>query len=205
MPVQEKDLIMITQSEGMNITAQYLAKKRSLYEYPRKAYGNYNTRGISKIKNGILGELAFLEYIHTFLENKTKDIPQEKRWKLLHEKIRFSYEPKLGVFDGGFEFKLGDLTVDIKTYESQRVNVSQIFNGLNNQGKPLNLFIDQSQHAQADIYIQVFLMENLKICLAGYYKGLPPKADWMPKPAYACPVTGLKPMHELLKYFSLNT
>lgn len=204
MSVKEKDLVMIPLSEEMNQTAEYLAEKRSLYEYPRKTYGNYDTRGISKIKNGILGELAFLEFVHAFLKNKTKAIPQDKRWKLLHEKIRFSYEPKLGAFDGGFEFKLGDLTVDIKTYESQRVRVSQIFKGLKNQGKPLNLFVDQSQHAQADIYVQVFLMENKEICLAGYHKGLPPKADWMPKPAYACLVTDLEPMHELLNCL-LNT
>lgn len=202
MPVKEKDLVMIPLRDEMNQTAQYLAEKRSLYEYPRSGYGNYNNRGLSKIKNGILGELAFLEYIHTFLEKKTRNIPQEKRWKLLHEKIKFSYEPKLGAFDGGFEFKLGDLTVDIKTYESQKVTVSQIFNGLKNKGKALNLFIDQSQHALADVYVQVFLMENKEICLAGYHKGLPPKADWMPKPAYACPVTELEPIHELLKLLS---
>ena len=41
MTVQEKDLIFIKKSKEMDITAEYLANKRILFEYPRKGYGEY--------------------------------------------------------------------------------------------------------------------------------------------------------------------
>lgn len=198
MPITEKDLVFIPITAEMEVFAEYTANKRQLYEYPRSGYGDYNKRGTSKIKNGILGELAFLEYIHSYLSKNTASYEVKKRWKVLHEKARFSYHPVIGNFDGGFEFKMGDKTIDIKTYETNQVSVNQIFKGLKEQGRPLSLFIDKSQHATADIYIQVFRMKDNTMCLAGYHIGLPKLATWMPKPAYTCPVPELKPITSIL-------
>lgn len=198
MPVTEKNLVFIPISTEMEIYADYVATKRQLYEYPRAGYGDYNRRSTSKIKNGVLGELAFLEYIHSHLLKETKTLKAEERWKVLHSKAQFSYQPVIGNFDGGYEFKIGTKTLDIKTYETNQVTVSQIFKGLKEQGRPLSLFIDKSQHTTASIYVQVFRMKNKNMCLAGFHVGLPPLATWMPKPAYTCAVNKLQPIQELL-------
>lgn len=203
MPVTEKDLIFIPITAQMETFAAYTANKRQLYEYPRAGYGDYNTRGISKIKNGILGELAFLEYIHAYLSKATVSLDANNRWKILHEKAKFSYQPVIGNFDGGFEFKIGKHTIDIKTYETNQVSVNQIFKGLKEQGRPLSLFVDESQNANADIYIQVFRMKDNTICLAGFHIGLPQLATWMPKPAYACAVPFLQKMEALLDLIAI--
>ncbi len=203
MPVTEKDLVFISITPEMEVFAEYTANKRQLYEYPRAGYGDYNNRGISKIKNGILGELAFLEYIHSFLSKVTVSLDVKKRWKVLHEKAKFSYHPVIGNFDGGFEFKIGDKTIDIKTYETNQVSVNQIFKGLKEQGRPLSLFIDKSQNTTASIYIQVFRMNDKKMCLAGFHKGLPQLATWMPKPAYTCAVPFLQKMDDLFDLIAL--
>lgn len=202
MSVSEKDLIYISITPEMEAVASYIAKKRQLFEYPRKGYGDYDSRGISKVKIGVLGEIAFLEFIHKFLSEKTKTQRAKDRWKVLQDKAQFSYHPVIGSFDSGFEFKIGNKTVDIKTYENQ-VTENQIFKGLKEQGRSLNLFIDKSQNAHADIYVQVFYMKNKLICLAGFYVGLPKLATWMPNPAYACAVPELKPMASLLKLIEL--
>ena len=198
MSVTEKDLVFIPITTEMEAFATYTANKRQLYEYPREGYGDYNKRGISKIKNGILGELAFLEYIHSYLSNKTQTLDVKERWKVLHEKAKFSYHPVIGNFDGGFEFKISDKTIDIKTYETNHVSIEQIFKGLKKQGRPLSLFIDESQNTSASIYVQVFIMKDNRMCLAGFHEGLPKLATWMPKPAYTCPVPELKLMNKLL-------
>ncbi len=203
MPVTEKDLVFIPITTEMEAFATYTANKRQLYEYPREGYGDYNKRGISKIKTGILGELAFLEYIHSYLLKSTQSLSVAERWKVLHKKAKFSYHPSIGSFDGGFEFKIGDTTIDIKTYETNQVSVAQIFKGLKEQGRPLSLLIDQSQNATASIYIQVFILKDKRMCLAGFHKGLPKLATWMPKPAYTCPVTELITMNKLLNLLNL--
>ncbi len=204
MPITEKDLVFIPITSQMEVFAEYTANKRQLYEYPRSGYGDYNKRGNSKIKNGILGELAFLEYIHSHLSEVTQSLDIKERWKVLHEKAQFSYHPIIGNFDGGFEFKIEDRTIDIKTYETNQVSVNQIFKGLKEQGRPLSLFIDESQHAKASIYVQVFRMKDNRMCLAGFYKGLPKLATWMPKPAYTCAVPKLQPIVELLDLIELD-
>lgn len=203
MPVTEKDLIYISITPEMETVATNIAKKRQLYEYPRKGYGDYDSRGISKVKVGILGELAFLEYIHAFLIEKTKVLSAKERWKVLQDKAKFSYNLVVGNFDGGYEFKIGDNTIDIKTYENQ-VTEKQIFKGLKERGRPLNLFIDKSQNAKADIYVQVFMMNDNRICLAGFHKGLPKLATWMPNPAYTCPVPNLRAINELLQLVKIG-
>jgi hypothetical protein len=203
MSVTEKDLVFISITSQMEIFAEYTADKRQLYEYPRAGYGDYNQRGNSKIKNGILGELAFLEYIHSHLLKVTQSLDVKDRWKILHEKAKFSYHPVIGNFDGGFEFKIGDKTIDIKTYETNQVSVNQIFKGLKEQGRPLSLFIDKSQNTNATIYVQVFRMEDNRMCLAGFHEGLPEIATWMPKPAYTCAVPLLQKMDSLLDYLEL--
>jgi len=200
MSISKKDLIILPITDEMNNLAEYMSEKRKLFEYPRKGYGDYDSRGINKIKTGILGELCFLEFIFSNLEKKYGHLPAKERWEILHKTVKFSYNLIIGKFDDGFEFKMGTKVIDIKTYENNIVTVEQIFNGLNDSGRPLNLFIDESQNAKADYYVQVFLLPEDKICLAGYYKGLPPLATWMPNPAYTCPVPDLKNIKIILQY-----
>ncbi|HPC81363.1 MAG: hypothetical protein GX941_06675 [Candidatus Methanofastidiosa archaeon] len=204
MTVQEKDLIFIKKSKEMDITAEYLANKRILFEYPRKGYGEYGRTHIPKIKIGILGELAVLEYLIDFLTNEYGNIDPIKRWEVLHNKVGFSYLITIGKFDGGHEFKIGKtkpIIIDVKTYHNNQVSVSQIFNGLKDDKsnpKPLNLFIDKDQNPKADIYIQTFINNEADIILSGFNEGLPPLATWMPNPAYTKSVPELTPMKELL-------
>ena len=204
MPVTEKNLVFIPISTEMEVYADYVATERQLYEYPRAGYGDYNCRSTSKIKNGILRELAFLEYIHSYLLKKTKTLKVDERWSVLRSKAQFSYQPVIGNFDGGYEFKIGTKTLDIKTCETNQVSVSQIFKGLKEQGIPLSLFVDKSQHATISIYVQVFRMKDENMCLAGFHEGLPPLATWMPKPAYTCAVNKLQPIQELLDLIVLG-
>lgn len=199
MPLTKNDLVIMTITEEMYQMADYISKKRKLFEYPREGYGDYDSRGISKIKAGLLGELSFFEFIFSYLEKKYGDIKAKDRWEILHKKIKFTYNITIGDFDEGFEFKISDKTIDIKTYENNIVTVDQIFNGIRNNGSPLNLFIDKSQNLKSDYYVQSFLMPENKICLAGYSDGLPPLATWMPKPAYACPVPNLININCLLE------
>jgi hypothetical protein len=198
MAVTEKDLIMIPLTEEMQTLVSYWANKRLLYEYPRKGYGDYDTRGTSAIETGVLGELGFLEFIQTYLQEKTKGISAPKRWKKL-QKVQFSYRPIIGSFDEGFEFIMAGKSIDIKTYENNKVTVNQIFRGLKGNGRALNLMIDQTQSHSADIYVQSFLTKDNHICLAGFYKGLPKEiGTWMPQPAHYCPIPQLNPMKDLL-------
>jgi len=198
VPLTPKDLVIVEITDEMLAFSKYVAKKRQLFEFERKSYGNYDTRGIDKIKIGILGELAFLEFIFNHLEKKYSNIKSAERNSILHNKIKFSYTTTIGKFDKGFDFALKEKTIDIKTYQTNKVTISQIFNGLRNNRQPLSLFIDKNQSANADIYIQAFILTDNRICLAGFYEGVPPLQTWMPTPAYACPVTDLKPLSKLL-------
>lgn len=95
-----------------------------------------------------------------------------------------------------------DKTIDIKTYENNKVSINQIFKGLKLNGRPLNLFVDKNQVSNADYYVQVFLLSDEKnACLAGYSVGLPQLADWMPNPAYTKTVPDLEPMIKILDEF----
>lgn len=204
MVVTEKDIVVIKKSNEMDTTAEYIAKKRLLFEYPREGYGKYDSSHLSNIKVGILGELAFLEYFTYYLNKKYGSIEPIKRWSIIHKQIGFSYLIVIGKFDGGHEFKIGkskEILVDVKTYEKNQVTMSQIFNGLKDdpeKKQPLNLFIDKNQNTKADIYIQSFILKNGDIALVGFNEGLPPLADWMPNPAYTKPVPELEPMQSLI-------
>jgi len=189
--ITKENLIILPITDEMDKMAGYIAEKRKLFEYPREGYGDYDSRGIERIKAGILGELGFLEFIFSNLEKKYNNFKADDRWEILNKKVKFSYNIVIGKFDEGFEFKIDDKTIDIKTYENNIVTVEQIFAGLSNNGRPLNLLIDKTQNAKADYYVQVFMLPDKKICLAGYFEGLPPIATWMPNPAYTCPVPDL--------------
>ena len=203
MTVDKKDLIIIEKTKELEIISEFLAKRRLFFEYPRQGYGGYDESHISKIKSGILGELAFFEYIYSWLEEQYGSLDSKQRWKILHKKVGFSYLLVLGKFDGGHEFEIGvkdPILIDIKTYEENKVSVSQIFNGLKDDKKnprPLNLFVDKTQNAKADIYVQTFILKNGNIVLAGFNQGLPPIKNWMPKPAHTKPVPNLQPMNNL--------
>lgn len=199
MPISREDLVILPIAVEMEQVANYISQKRKLFEYPREGYGDYDSRGVEKIKTGILGELGFLEFIFLHIEKKYGNIKAKDRWVVLHEKVKFAYSITIGKFDKGFEFSIAEETIDVKTYDNNIVTIEQIFNGLKGNGKPLNLFIDETQNTNADYYVQSFVMPENKICLAGCYEGLPPLATWMPNPAYTCPVPDLLNMNILLE------
>ena len=189
--ITREEVAIIHISEEEQNVANYFAKRRELFEYPRKGYGNYNTRGAQNIEKGLLGELAFLELIYKTINGKYGTLEASKRCDLLRKK--FSYNIVLGDFDGGFEFVLNGKTIDIKTYANKTVTLSEIFD------RPYNLFIDANQNAHADIYVQAFILPGNDICIAGYYSGVPPLSSWMPQNAHACPVPELSPIKKLLE------
>jgi hypothetical protein len=203
MPVNKETVITIPISEKMDLIATYLAEKRMLFEYPRQGYGNYNTRGIDNIKAGILGELAFLEYAIQWIEEKFGSYKAEERWRKLKD-IGFCYLNIVGVFDDGFEFKLGNKTVDIKNYGTRKISKDQIFEYKFKSGRvgPLNLLIDANQSSKADIYIQVFQGNENDIYLAGFCDKLPPVNYGFPQPAHQCPITDLNPMKDIFIYLN---
>ena len=189
--VTRNDIAIVHISTDERNVANYFAKRRELFEYPRNGYGDYNTRGIQNIENGLLGELAFLELIYKKINDKYGNLEAHERCERLKEK--FSYRIILGDFDGGFEFKLNGKTIDIKTYGTRIVSIDDIFN------RPYNLFVDANQGTHADIYIQAFLISENDVCIAGYYDGVPPIASWMPQSAHTCPVPELSPINKLLE------
>jgi hypothetical protein len=204
MAVTKDNIVVIKKTPEMDITADYLARKRLLFEFPRKGYGKYDKSHVSKIKVGILGELGLLEYILDYLQREYSKIPSIERWNILHNKVGFSYLIIIGKFDGGHEFKIGkkaNLLIDVKTYHDRKVGISQIFNGLKDDAldpRPLHLFIDEKQNANADIYVQAFISQEDDIILAGFNRGLPELATWMPNPAYTKAIPELESMNELL-------
>lgn len=189
--ITQNDVAIVHISADQHNVANYFAKKRELFEFPRNGYGDYNTRGIQNIENGLLGELAFLELIYKAIDAKYGTLEASKRCELLKQK--FSYKIVLGDFDGGFEFTLNGKSIDVKTYGTKVVTLSDIFS------RPYNLFIDANQNAHADIYIQAFILPNNDVCIAGYYEGVPPIASWMPQTAHTCPVPNLLPIKNLLE------
>lgn len=208
MPVTPKDLVKIKISPAMSSTAQYLADKRMLFEFPRGGYGSYNASHVAFIESGIIGELAVLEYLHNFLSVNYGSLSPAERVSLLHKQVKFSYMLVIGSYDGGYEFSVGSKPslIDVKTYHQQKVSDSQIFNGLkNNPAKPspLNLFIDATQSHKADIYIQTFLSLNNEIIIAGYCIGLPPIQNWMPNKAHTKAVPDLEPIRNLPSFLKL--
>lgn len=200
--ITKNDLIFITPSKEMNEVADFLASKRQLFEYPRAWYWNYDKRGNHKIKIWILWELAFFDYIYSYLEAKTKDLEAKNRWKVLRENACFHYQIIIWNFDWWFEFKIWEKEIDIKTYETREVEVSDIL--WLEWKKPLNLFIDSKQNAKdSNIYVQSFIMKNWDVCLAWYNDWLPPLQTWMPQPAYTRAVPELTPISNILKLINL--
>ena len=200
MAITEKDLVILPITKEMAVFSRYVAEKRTLFEYPRKGYGDYDKRGIAKIQVGVIGELAFLEYVFEKLRNKYGNLDALKRNEVLHKVVKFSYTATIGRFDDGFDFMLKDKTIDIKTYQTNKVTIQQIFNGLKSNGNPLSLFVDEKQNSIADIYIQAFILTDNRVCLAGFYEGLPPLQKWMPTPAHSCAVPQLNPLAKLIEF-----
>ncbi len=201
MPVTKKDIVLIKITDEMDKMASYVANRRQLFEYPRSGYGDYQTRGVANIKAGILGELALLEYIYDYLNNKYQNIDIFERYEKL-KNLKFAYQMIIGQADGGFEFMLGKNSVDVKTYATNKVSIEQIFHGLRQNGSPLNMLIDKTQNSTADIYVQTFITDTNHICLAGFCRGVPPINYSFPNPAHACVVTSLIPIDKIVD--SLN-
>ncbi len=190
--IKKSDMIIVSISRIEKDIANFLAERRVLFEFPRPGYGDYDTRSLNNIQKGILGELAFLDIVYRHLNVKYHDVPAIERYKILRQK--FCYRLILGVFDDGFEFVINGKKIDIKTYANQTLNFDEIYD------RPYNLFIDRSQDVHDDhLYVQTFILSDNRVCIAGYYDGLPSLATWMPQPAYTCPVPELSPINDLIK------
>ena len=186
--INQNDLIIFPCNDLRTKTSEYLANSRLFFEYPRNGYGIYNNNHIINILNGYLGEFAFLEFILDKFKLEFKD--DTKYWENVKDKYKFYYKIVIGDYDAGFEFKVKNKTIDIKNYGTKKVAINDILR--------LNLLVDKTQSAKADIYIQSFILNDDSICLAGYNIGLPQKlSDKFPNPAYYCPIKELQPMNNL--------
>jgi len=96
-----RDLVILEVSKEMQIAAEYFAKKRMLYEYPRVGYGEYNETHLTNIVSGYIGEFCFLEYVHNYLEEKFGNLTWIISEKLYKEKER---ELKLDILSTAVEF-----------------------------------------------------------------------------------------------------
>ena len=195
-----KDLKIIPIDDEMLYTASFLAKNRMTFEFPRSGYGPYNIDDHFKnIQFGYIGELSFLYFIANHYKVKYENLTPLDRFKKLQDE-RFSYNFVIGQTDGGSDFEIKNLKLDVKTYGTKIIrNIEDVYKR--------NLLIDkrQAENHVADIYIQTFIIGNEvpKECvLAGFYKGLPELNYNFPKPAHATSVRNLKTMKTLLdSYF----
>lgn len=187
----------------MQIAAEYFAKKRMLYEYPRVGYSEYNETHLTNIVSGYIGEFCFLEYVHNYLEEKFGNLEPTERYNKVKDFL--VYKMIIGQIQPDWDFKIAGRTVEVKTYGTKILNrVEQVFD--------YNLLIDVDQVKNKNIpnfYVQCFLLKNenfflkkgkkLYCILAGYHEGLPKKiCKNLPKPAYCVPVKELNPIKGLL-------
>jgi len=204
------------------VTATFLAKQRLLYEFPRKGYGKYqNVSHIENLRNGYLGELAFLELMTDKIKQKysedlniLKNNFSNKEAKQLYDKIKnenFSWEAVIGRTDSGYDFRKDDYLIDIKTYGTDYIIKKDdnyvLFSNESKNIYDLNLLVDERQGKKWEnnnniIFVQTFIekdnQNNIKnLIFAGYYHGLPKLNRKFPNPAYACQVKELKPMQKL--------
>jgi hypothetical protein len=64
-------LLIVPINENMSVTATFLAEQRLTYEFPRGGYGQYqHSSHLENIRNGYLGELAFLKIMTERIRNK---------------------------------------------------------------------------------------------------------------------------------------
>jgi len=200
------------------VTAKYLAKKRLLYEYPRKGYGKYqNNSHLENLTNGYLGELAFLEWISNNIEeefrkeiselnnNYSEEIATNLFIKINNKK--FSWNLVIGQPDEGYDFKIKDYLIDIKTYGTDyflKSDDDYISQKTKKKLQDLNLLIDKRQgikwkNNNKIVFIQCFIAKNEKneineVIIAGWHKGLPELNKNFPQPAYVCKVKELNDM-----------
>lgn len=194
--VELEDLVILEVGREMQTAAEYFARKRMLYEYPRIGYGEYNETHLMNIINGYIGEFCFLEYIHKHLEEKFGNLEPIERYNRIKDYL--VYKMIIGQVQPDWDFKIAGKLVEIKTYGTKILEeANQVFN--------YNLLIDVDQVKDRnipDFYVQCFLLENkekLYCVLAGYHEGLPRKiCEKLPKPAYCAPVRELEPIKNLL-------
>ena len=211
--------LIVPIDENMSVTATFLAEQRLTYEFPRVGYGQYQHNShLENIRNGYLGELAFLKIITERIRNKynqeiiklNQNYNKDKA-KKLYDKIKnekFSWEAIIGQTDNGYDFKKDDYLIDVKTYGTdylEKNNGTYKSIRTNKNINELNLYIDERQgkkwiNNNNVIFVQAFIEKDLKnVIFAGYYIGLPPLNEEVKNPAYACLVENLKPMNELFQ------
>lgn len=223
-----KDFEIVPISPEMKQTASFLANERLLYEFPRKGYGQYQkSTHLENIKNGYLGELAFLKLITNKLRSKysgqiselSRNYSPEAASNLFKsiKNEKFAYILTIGQPDEGYDFKKDNLLIDIKTYGTDyivRKGNKYYAQKSNKEIVNLNLLIDKRQGQKWKgkseiIFIQAFIeassRDNSKrnVIFAGYHQGLPELNERFRNPAYACEVTKVEPMKVLLDHWGL--
>lgn len=189
----ESEFVHIELSNDLEISSQWFAERRILYEYPlhdRQVFGKYGSAHIATIQRGIIGEFAVFSYLHEALleQHGTEDV--RTRHRSVSGKLALNIT--LGGFDSGYDLVVMENTVDVKTYGTRVVERSQLPN--------FNLLVNQQEVANreaADLYVQVFITTDRHVVLAGYNEGLPPLNTNFPSPAYARRVPDLLPMSNL--------
>ena len=196
----ESEFVRIELSDDLEITAQWFAQRRILYEYPlhdRQVFGGYGSEHIATIQRGIIGELAVFSYLHEALLEQygTEDV--RTRYRSVEGKLTLNIT--LGGFDSGYDLLVMGKTLDVKTYGTQVVDLSRLptFNLLVNQREVGN-------RTAADLYVQVFITTDRHVVLAGYNEGLPPLDTGFRSPAYARRVPDLLPMSNLRRMLLRN-
>ena len=220
--VDYSDLVKVSIMPKMEQTASFLAEIRLLYEYPRKGYGKYQIEShLKNLENGYLAELAFLKLITDRIKGKYRqqiiELNQEyseDKAKVLFDSInneKFAYMLVIGQPDEGYDFKIKQFLIDIKTYGTDYIISKEnryFTQNKKNEILELNLLIDARQGKKWEnnseiIFIQSFIeldSQNKKkenVIFAGYHKGLPKYNDKFPNPAYACKVRELNTMNDL--------
>ncbi len=193
-------MIIVDISNEMYNAAVFFAKQRIVYEYPRKGYGKYDEKHhLQNLIFGYLGEFSFLSIVTEHFKIKYKGVNDRDRFDKI-KKEQFVYNFIIGTVDDGFDFKIKNKEIDVKTYGTKLLK-------LNENISKYNLLIDERQAKNhiADIYVQTFITGDNKpekVVLSGYYEGLPPINNRFPKPAHAIQVSQLKSIENLLeKYF----
>ena len=181
-------------TDDISTISHWMAERRLLYEYPHygsNTFGEYNEDHIPNIQKGIIGELITFDYLHTKLKEEFGTLPWENRWEVV--KDRLCLQNHVGCFDEGSDLTIGEKTIDVKTYHEHEVTKEVMMR--------LNLFVNVKEvHGKtpADYYIQAFSTPDNTIVLAGCHQGLPENIRYnIPEPAYACPVSDLRPIRIL--------
>lgn len=170
-------------------TAETLARERVKHEYNRFGL-NYKER-TAKIKAGLVGELMFGRFL-------------EKHG------IPALFYLVIGQYDEGYDFRAGQLKIDVKTTTFQRGNKS-LDGCIDVLYNKFHLYIaddiGQARKAGADLYVQAFRIDGQWCVLAGYSWGVPEATSDNPRNIFQArerPIPELEPIETLASLLEIQ-